>query len=150
MAAFNYYITPEEYAIAERNGIGKDTLESRVRKLGWDKEKAITKKVEKRNKYGEWIEVSRRNGINDATFRYRVRKGWTLEKAATEPVMTKEEIRRRAHEKWRRYPKEVLKLAESNGIYYRTFAYRVKRLGWTMSKAATVPVMKSKTFSEEC
>lgn len=40
----NYYITPEEYDLAEKNGICKATLESRIKQLGWSKKKAITKR----------------------------------------------------------------------------------------------------------
>lgn len=33
----DYYITPEEYAIAEANGIDKLTVDNRVRRLLWSK-----------------------------------------------------------------------------------------------------------------
>jgi len=36
-----FYITPEEYQIAEQNGISAATLEARVRSLAWKKERAI-------------------------------------------------------------------------------------------------------------
>ena len=35
---YDYYITDEEYAIAEKNGISKDTLNFRIRRMGWDNE----------------------------------------------------------------------------------------------------------------
>lgn len=37
------YITPEEYKIAERNGISNKTLEDRIRRQNWDRERALTK-----------------------------------------------------------------------------------------------------------
>ena len=46
-----FYITPEDFRIAEENGISKDTLLSRVRKLGWDIDKAITKPVRAKRKF---------------------------------------------------------------------------------------------------
>ena len=40
---YDYYITPEEYETAERNGISRVLLDKRVRDLLWDKETAINK-----------------------------------------------------------------------------------------------------------
>ena len=48
-----FYITPEDFKIAEENGISKDTLIMRVRKLGWDVDKAITKPVRIKRKFTE-------------------------------------------------------------------------------------------------
>ncbi len=42
MNYYDFYITPEEYEVAEKNGIDKRTLEQRIREYGWDKERAIT------------------------------------------------------------------------------------------------------------
>ena len=39
---YDYYITPEEYEIAERNGVCASTLNRRIRDLGWEKDIAIT------------------------------------------------------------------------------------------------------------
>jgi hypothetical protein len=40
---YEWYITPEEYEEAEKNGISRDTLEHRVRYLAWNKEDAVNK-----------------------------------------------------------------------------------------------------------
>lgn len=39
---YKWYITPEEYKIAESNGISRETLNGRVRKCGWSIERACT------------------------------------------------------------------------------------------------------------
>lgn len=61
------------------------------------------------------------------------------------PVMTKEEVLNlmhdRAKKKVRKYPKEILELARSNGISYITFKQRVRQLKWEMIRAATTPIM---------
>ena len=44
---YDFYITPEEYKRAAENGIRKAALEARIRKLGWDKERANQHKKEK-------------------------------------------------------------------------------------------------------
>ena len=59
-----FYITPEDYIEAERNGICKDTLETRVRKLGWSVKRAKTEKVRKKHRISkELLEIAKANGI---------------------------------------------------------------------------------------
>ncbi|WP_261795499.1 hypothetical protein [Bacillus licheniformis] len=43
---YDFYITPEEFAQAEANGICKDTLIWRVRRQGWSKQRALTEPVQ--------------------------------------------------------------------------------------------------------
>lgn len=83
------YITPEEYAEAEKNGICRNTLDRRIKTYGWDKEDAITTKVRKKkvDSLKPWIEKAASNGICEITFRQRIYKqGWTHERAATQPI----------------------------------------------------------------
>ena len=51
---YDFYITPEEYDIAESNGICRDTLEYRIRKARflWEREVALTKPPRKASE--EW------------------------------------------------------------------------------------------------
>jgi hypothetical protein len=42
---YDYYITPEEYEEAERNGISRKHVNYRIRQFGWGKQKAITTPV---------------------------------------------------------------------------------------------------------
>lgn len=83
------YITPEEYAEAEKNGICRETLNRRIRTYGWDKQKAITTKVRKKkvDNLKKWIDKAATNGIGKNTFLKRVYfQKWDHEKAATQPI----------------------------------------------------------------
>lgn len=144
MDVYDYYITDEEIAEAEKNGISEQTLISRVRLYGWSKSKAIGTPTKKRvdKKYRD---VAKRNGISEYTFYARVRNGWSLEKASTEPV-EKNKVRcmNKAREVRNVYPTKYVKMAESNGIPYKTFQARVTVLKWDIEKAATKPVMTSR------
>ncbi|SET76500.1 hypothetical protein SAMN05216389_1269 [Oceanobacillus limi] len=77
------YITPEDYLIAEQNGINRATLEARVRYYNWPIEKAIKQPVKK---YGDYPEIAERNGIKKSVFYKRVSLGWDEQTAATMPV----------------------------------------------------------------
>ena len=83
----NYYITPEEYEKAEKNGIHKKLLYMRVNFGGMSKRRAMTEPVQKRKDRKYWAKVAESNGIKYRTFIGRVNNlGWSEEKAATKPV----------------------------------------------------------------
>lgn len=141
---YSYYITPEEYEIAERNGINKNALEKRVRVYYWDKERAISEPLQKRSNYGEWPKIAKQNGIPDSTFKSRIHDlGWSPEKAATYPHQSRSESIKRIIEKHRVYPEDLLEKARVNGIGKRSFYQRIKKLGWEMERAATHPLNKT-------
>ena len=127
MDVYDYYITPEEYEIAERNGICRVTLKSRILELGWDKKTAITKPPRKTKDYGNYSKVAAANGISNQTFIDRVGRGWSEEKAATTPIMNRKQCVKAMTDKTSKYPKEFIQLAKENGICYQTFATRVIR-----------------------
>lgn len=147
---YNYYITPEEFKIAEKNGISKKLLINRVRNLAWEKERAITEKPGQRRKLKSWIEIAEKNGICEGTFLNRIKKlKWDFEKASTKPVTNRKKFIRELAENQRKYPKEIIKLAEKNGISYYTFQARVTRLKMNMYDAATMPVMTKSEVSKK-
>ena len=77
-----FYITPEDFEKAKENGIHKETVITRVRKLGWDVDKAITKPARKKRKFTkEEIEIMEENGIDRNTAVCRLNYGWTVEEA---------------------------------------------------------------------
>lgn len=134
-----FYITPEEYEVAEKNGIDAHNLERRIRLLGWSKEKAINTPLRELNDRSYWVEVARKNGIKYQTFMNRVNNlGWDEERAATAPP-NKHQFNG-VHEKVRIIPTEIIKLAEKNGIKYHTLRMRIKR-GMDPHEAATKPLM---------
>ena len=95
---YDYYITDEEYAIAEKHGISKDTLNFRIRRMGWDKEKALTTKTRKYTDRAKQVEIAKANGISRATFYDRLSDGWSAEDAYTIPVMSSKQILERMWE----------------------------------------------------
>ena len=95
---YDYYITDEEYVIAEKNGIGKDTLNFRIRRMGWDKEKALTTKPRKYTNRAKQVEIAKANGIGRSTFYDRLSDGWKVEDAYTIPVMSSKQILERMWE----------------------------------------------------
>lgn len=127
MNIYDFYITPEEYELALKNGISKSTLEARIRKYGWSKYKALNNPVKKSN-LEYWYKLAKSNGICKGTFMDRVyRLKWSLIKSASTPVMIKRN---------KKYPDWVDKLLARNGIKRTTFYNRVYA-GWDIVKAAT-------------
>ena len=143
MKPYDYYITPEEYEIAERNGIAKYTLEYRVRLYGWDKERAMTEPpLQMQTIPNDIKERAAANGISYNTLRCRIRYyGWDYERACTEPLQDRKKQVQKVQKARRRYPQDILDLAEENNVKYATFQMRVNKLGWDMYKAATTPIM---------
>ena len=137
----DYYITPEEYEIAEKNGISRDIMNKRVRGLCWRKQRAMTEPIRKRTKRKYWVDIAKENGICYNTFMTRVNNlKWDEERAATEKIYSMDEIREsRTHGK-RRFPQELVDLAARNGIGYQTFYARVKNR-MTPEEAATTPIL---------
>lgn len=142
MNVYDFYITPGEYEKAAENGISKSTLEQRIRILGWDKSKAITTPVIKKNRIKEWIKIANKNRISRRTFEERIyTKKWSYEDAATIPIMDKRAVVENATSKRIRFPKHILELAQKNNIPYDTFRARVNRMKMSYEEAATMPVM---------
>ena len=143
--AWGRYLTDEDVAIAKKNGISKNTVEQRINRGGWSVEKAVNKPLRKKIPK-KFTLLAEKNGIKDGTFRGRVRRGWTLEDAATKPLITKEEMGRKiglANKKRRKIPEEIIKLAADNGICYNTLRTRIGR-GTPMKKAATLSVVSKR------
>ena len=127
-----FYITPEDYKIAEENGISKDTLLSRVRKLGWDIDKAITKPVRAKRKFTEEeIKAMEENGIDRNVAAGRRYWGWTLEEAITK---SKKKGRQYVYPEW------VYKEADKNGISYSALGNRIRR-GMSLEEPCTRKVI---------
>lgn len=127
-----FYITPEDFKIAEENGISKDTLLSRVRKLGWDVDKAITTPVRVKRKFTkEEIKTMEENGVDRNTASCRLKWGWALEEALTKP---KKRGRQYVYPEW------VYKEADKNNISYSALGNRI-RSGMSLEEACTRKVI---------
>ena len=123
-----FYITPEDFKIAEENGIPEYVVTTRVRKLGWDVDKAITKPVRVKRKFTEEeIKTMEENGVDRNTASCRLKWGWPLEEALTKP---KKRGRQYVYPEW------VYKEANKNGISYSALGNRI-RSGMSLEEACT-------------
>lgn len=141
------WLTEEDYEIAKANGISKNNLRQRYYDYGWDKERARTEKVKPRvgKLWLQYKDICAQNNVDASLFGTRVlQHGWTPERAANTPRMTREERTKILHSarrrKWDERKSEHLRLAEENGISYNVWYRRTKFLGWDPEKAATIPV----------
>ena len=136
-----FYITPEEYEQAARNGVRPKLLEVRIRLLAWPKKKAINTPPHKKKPLKEWVELAEQNGICYSTLRKRVNQmGWDPIRAATQPLHDRKAQMKVAQKLSRKYPEAVLQQARKNGIRDATFYMRIKR-GWDLETASTRPPM---------
>ena len=123
-------ITPELVEKAKANGIGYQTLWTRLRK-GWSEAQAVGIPVHELKAYRDRAE---KNGIENGTFYSRIYQGWDYEKAATEPVKERDT-----------YPEDAV-VSESS--YYRR-----RRKGMSREEAAYKPatrrVQKPKYITDE-
>ena len=136
----NYYLTPDDYKQAEKNGITYKQLYRRVYIENWNKDRAINTPMRKVNDRKKWLKVARQNGIKDNAFYMRVNAlGWTEQRAATTKTKSTKEITETARSKrGRKIPKKYLKQAKENGIKEATFYTRVYRYGWSYEDASTI------------
>lgn len=142
--AYEFYITPDEYEIAEQYGIDRNRVDIRIREWGWPKEKAITTPVRKTTDRRDWAKIAEENGICYPTFMGRVNAlGWSEERAATQPLQDRREIQKKATDAVRKIPVELMSLATSNGIARGTLRARLKK-GMDPQEAATKPPMDPK------
>ncbi|MMZ47329.1 hypothetical protein D1872_89720 [compost metagenome] len=140
------YVTPEDYAKAEANGLDRKVVYHRVYHYGWDIERAITTPKRKKHtkEWGSWkpyYALMDKHGIDRKTFYTRVRKGMSPEEAATRPLIPRHEqakVAAAARHANQKFPPEIRKLAEENGISKPLLYLRVRR-GMSAMEAATKP-----------
>lgn len=143
---FRYYITPDEYEIAAKNGIRRQTVNNRVRDLAWSVNEAITKPPKRKRKYSEYealLEIAKSNDISKSTFSKRLDRGWSPIDAATRKKVDREHglsIGRRRHRE-KKYTENDALEAEKNRIPRRVMAERINKLDWDVHQAKTVPVL---------
>lgn len=139
-----YYISPNDYKVAEKNGINKCALEKRVY-YGWDIDRAIKTPIRKRLDIGwrDWKTIAEQNGVTYDCFRMRRNSGINPKDAATLPPLNLEKRREIAANINRKYDTQVLEAAIQNGISKGTFYSRVNKLGWAIEKAINTPLMSN-------
>lgn len=129
-------LTPEELAIAEKNGISALLAKKRYYS-GMEREQAISQPIRRANEERKkWMKVAEANGISYYTFQTRVSTcKWTMEQAATLPLGTQVKGINRSG-----ITPEMLQIAAKNGITRQTVVSRIKTLHWSPEKAITYPV----------
>lgn len=126
----SYYLTPEHFEIAEKNGISRDRLQQRVYQQNWSIERAIAQPMIKpKNIWKDWQELAEAHGVCMNTFYYRVRAGREPREAATAPSS-----------KLSRIPSWVWEKAERNGISKKVLSSRVHGYKWDLERACTEPL----------
>jgi len=142
----SYYLTPDHFKLAEKNGISKQLLADRVYQRGWLIDRAISQPKQNKNNSEEfklWAKVAEANGISSILFSQRlIVSKWSYEKAATRKKMTKYEIADEAKKTnvYTVFTKEQHEVAKANGIKKGTMYARVRNYGWTVDDAITVMV----------
>ncbi|MDR0317354.1 MAG: hypothetical protein LBH89_02725 [Lactococcus lactis] len=134
--AYGKYITEKDIEIAISNGICVTKVKERVNG-GMPVHRAIIEPLKKRHpKRPEWL--------NRSTYYRRIEKGWSIERALTEPPMDKMEslnLARMVRQEKTKFSKLDREEAERNGIKYITFYHRITRLGWSIERARSEPAM---------
>ena len=123
-----WYITPEDYEVAKRNGIKRDTVNQRVRRFGWDIDRAITVKPRRVDIPKDLLKKAKEIGIQRYTIINRIRDGWSMEEACTTEVGNVG--RPKIHPEW------VYKKAKENNIKASALNHRINR-GWDLERACT-------------
>lgn len=141
---YDYYITPEEYMIAEQNGICRSTLEYRVRDGLWEKENALTKSPKKVTEWSRIQHLALQNNICRNTFEDRRKRGWSLIDSISKPPMSRKESLKHANQANKNnciLSNEEIQFAKKNGLKRSTLYNRVKNLKWDMEVATTSPII---------
>lgn len=136
-------VPKEDIAKAKALGISKQTIRSRLYK-GMTLEQAMTVKLNANakgmNAGGirvslEQLEIASKNGVKDKVLRQRIRSGWSVDRAISEPVKKKGRPAK--------YSQELFDKAEENGISKKILLRRIQK-GWSEEEASTIPYSKSR------
>ena len=128
MRPIKQYLTPEDYEIAESNGIGYQLAYQRFHEMGWTAERAITQPVNRKGKLKKLVEEAHSNGIMISRSGMQARM---REMSDYDAVNTPS----------RESSSEYVAIAEENGISRQAYYSRRKR-GWDKELASTWPIGK--------
>lgn len=81
-----YYLTMQDFEIADSNGIKRKSVERRVYDFGWEIERAITEPINERHyATGAWSRWESIAVVTYQNFRTRLSRGWNEHDAALTP-----------------------------------------------------------------
>lgn len=135
------YVTPEDYAIAEANGLTAKHVYDRVYVMGWTVERAISQPLRKKKSTHDWEKWEHVAVVSKQLYLARVRYGWTHEKAAMTPKLPKDRTWNKQHRRSKFLTVEQEKIMRQNGLSRCTVLARVLRSNWSIEKAITTPAM---------
>lgn len=130
------YLTDEDFALAEANGIRKALAYDRFYRLGWAKKRATTE-TPKRRIWPDYKEEAEANGVTRHMFFKRIGDGIEPEEAIAMGYIG-HGSNRGQHKK--RLGRMHVEIAEANGIPEGTARNRVNLYGWDIERAITEPV----------
>ena len=101
-----------------------------------------------RDKYG-WNkvkEIALQNGIPRHAYCDRIKRGWSLIDAISQPPLSRSECIKRASEVNSCFKNKILsdeqaEIVALNGISYTVARDRIRLSGWSVEEAITIPVM---------
>lgn len=77
------FLEEEDVKVAEQNGISRELLRRRINEWGWTRERAVSEpKHEHKVQNGTWEEWKDIAVVSHGTFRVRLVRGWSEERAA--------------------------------------------------------------------
>lgn len=135
-------------AMCDAYGISTSTYYLRMNMKGCSVKEALTNPVapyrqsrgevydHKGNVYPSKLKMCEAYGITCSTFASRVRKGWSVEKALTEPLQLSKNIECEDHE-GKAYSSKK-EMCEAWGITYQLYNSR-RNAGWSLEKILTTP-----------
>jgi hypothetical protein len=130
-------LTIMDYVKAKKNGISQRAAYQRFMEYGWDKERAITEPVAKRDLYKKWKPLIDLVKLKRHTFYTRViSMGMTPFEACITPV---EGVKGRPVGNGKLTEKHIA-IAKRNGISRGTVNQRVYSYKWSVERAITEPV----------
>jgi len=149
---FRYYVTPNDYLLAELKGIPKNVVYARAFQYGWNIDRACSEPLHhqfSKNITNTMIETLKAHNVSLDQFRKRVLQlGWDIERALTTPVMTKHETAIAGSNTRRKITEEQYITAELNNISRNTFTKRVLRSHWSIDKATNTPILNRHECAE--
>lgn len=143
------YVTPNDYLVAESNGISEEVVSRRVYSGGWSVQRAITEVVSTRRTTAEvdkvwsaWRNTAKKNGVSRELFRSRCQRGWSEEDAATV-----EAGKRRTGSEFTEEEKQIAKKNGLDANYLSIVRGRI-RLGWSREDALNTKVLTMEQRAE--
>lgn len=129
------YLSPDDYRIAEENGISYQRAYERFYKSGWSREETISRPIGKQSLWREYQVICEENGITYQCFHNRVKRGIDPEEASRLPKCKTQFLFKEI-----KVTPEVVRIAEENGISEKTLKMRVYRYRWDVERAMSEPV----------